>query len=272
MSDYPYRFPGRSNNDPRTNKLFSMIESLKNNTQSILYRCGSPDEYDGKNGDLYIDVDRNVFYFKENECWFKIKCHKDHVKCVVGPTGATGATGTAGSTGPRGATGATGDPGPAGNTGATGPIGPGASLGTALFTADDTYIVDPSGTTIGLAPVVSYPTDFIFVDPTNSRNLVFTETGVYNFNYTFQATNNNPPASQITVAFDIASGSANINPGSIFYFIQPVSGQSTILPGIAIVKINSPNTAIQLSFTVSDSTPDVSVIIFAENFLFTKIL
>jgi Collagen triple helix repeat (20 copies) len=74
--------------------------------------------------------------------------------CSTGPTGPTGAPGTASNTGATGPTGPTGAPGSASNTGATGPTGPTGAQGTASNTGatGPTGYTGPTGPTGATGP------------------------------------------------------------------------------------------------------------------------
>ena len=84
---------------------------------------GAPNNANGNDGDLYLDLDNYDFYMKASGVWSK----EGNFKGANGADGATGATGPQGPQGEKGDTGATGPQGPQGekgDTGATGPQGP----------------------------------------------------------------------------------------------------------------------------------------------------
>lgn len=84
---------------------------------------GAPNNANGNDGDLYLDLDNYDFYMKASGVWSK----EGNFKGANGANGADGATGPQGPQGEKGDTGATGATGPQGekgDTGATGPQGP----------------------------------------------------------------------------------------------------------------------------------------------------
>lgn len=84
---------------------------------------GAPNNANGNDGDLYLDLDNYDFYMKASGVWSK----EGNFKGANGANGADGATGPQGPQGEKGDTGATGPQGPQGekgDTGATGPQGP----------------------------------------------------------------------------------------------------------------------------------------------------
>ena len=111
------------------------------NGKTLLNGNGPPNNNLGVVGDFYIDTLANqiygpkqpgadvisqVFQITQTGVW------PSQGTSMVGPTGPTGAAGTAGATGPTGVAGtagATGPTGAAGPTGATGPIGPAGANG-----------------------------------------------------------------------------------------------------------------------------------------------
>ena len=98
---------------------------------------GAPNNANGNDGDLYLDLDNYDFYMKASGVWSK----EGNFKGANGANGADGATGPQGPQGEKGDTGATGPQGPQGekgDTGATGPQGPQGEKG-------DTGAVGPQG-------------------------------------------------------------------------------------------------------------------------------
>ena len=101
---------------------------------------GAPNNANGNDGDLYLDLDNYDFYMKASGAWSK----EGNFKGANGANGADGATGQQGPQGPQGEkgnTGATGPQGPQGekgDTGATGPQGPQGEKG-------DTGATGPQG-------------------------------------------------------------------------------------------------------------------------------
>ena len=98
---------------------------------------GAPNNANGNDGDLYLDLDNYDFYMKASGAWSK----EGNFKGANGANGADGATGPQGPQGPQGEkgnTGATGPQGPQGEKGATGPQGPQGEKG-------DTGAVGPQG-------------------------------------------------------------------------------------------------------------------------------
>lgn len=84
---------------------------------------GAPNNANGNDGDLYLDLDNYDFYMKASGAWSK----EGNFKGANGANGADGATGPQGPQGEKGntgATGATGPQGPQGEKGDTGAIGP----------------------------------------------------------------------------------------------------------------------------------------------------
>lgn len=87
---------------------------------------GAPNNANGNDGDLYLDLDNYDFYLKASGAWSK----EGNFKGANGANGADGATGPQGPQGPQGekgntgATGATGPQGPQGEKGDTGAVGP----------------------------------------------------------------------------------------------------------------------------------------------------
>ncbi len=87
---------------------------------------GAPNNANGNDGDLYLDLDNYDFYMKASGAWSK----EGNFKGANGADGATGPQGPQGEKGNTGATGATGPQGPQGpqgekgDTGAVGPQGP----------------------------------------------------------------------------------------------------------------------------------------------------
>lgn len=77
---------------------------------------GAPNNANGNDGDLYLDLDNYDFYMKASGVWSKEGNFK-------GANGANGADGATGPQGEKGDTGATGPQGPQGEKGATGAPG-----------------------------------------------------------------------------------------------------------------------------------------------------
>ena len=78
---------------------------------------GAPNNANGNDGDLYLDLDNYDFYMKASGAWSKEGNFK-------GTNGADGATGPQGPQGEKGDTGAVGPQGPQGEKGDTGAVGP----------------------------------------------------------------------------------------------------------------------------------------------------
>ena len=98
---------------------------------------GAPNNANGNDGDLYLDLDNYDFYMKASGAWSK----EGNFKGANGANGVDGATGPQGPQGEKGDTGATGPQGPQGekgDTGATGPQGPQGEKG-------DTGATGPQG-------------------------------------------------------------------------------------------------------------------------------
>lgn len=97
---------------------------------------GAPNNANGNDGDLYLDLDNYDFYMKASGAWSKEGNFK-------GANGADGATGPQGPQGPQGekgntgATGATGPQGPQGEKGDTGATGAPGKDGTAWLTGSE---------------------------------------------------------------------------------------------------------------------------------------
>jgi hypothetical protein len=120
---------------PRANGLWGEGVSLKSpagrDGNSLLSGKGPPEKFQGRTGDLYLDLlTLDLYGPKLSETvWpaatISIKGEQGlaGAQGPVGNTGATGATGAQGPVGNTGATGATGAQGPVGNTGATGATG-----------------------------------------------------------------------------------------------------------------------------------------------------
>ena len=81
---------------------------------------GAPNNANGNDGDLYLDLDNYDFYMKASGVWSK----EGNFKGANGANGADGATGPQGPQGEKGDTGATGPQGPQGEKGDTGAVGP----------------------------------------------------------------------------------------------------------------------------------------------------
>ena len=81
---------------------------------------GAPNNANGNDGDLYLDLDNYDFYMKASGAWSK----EGNFKGANGANGADGATGPQGPQGEKGDTGATGPQGPQGEKGDTGATGP----------------------------------------------------------------------------------------------------------------------------------------------------
>jgi len=112
------------------------------NGKTVLNGTTAPSNAIGTDGDFYINtVTNQIFGPKAAGVW-------GAGTSLIGPTGATGATGPAG---PAGATGATGPAGPAGATGATGATGPAGPAGPTGATGA-TGPVGPAGATGATGP------------------------------------------------------------------------------------------------------------------------
>ena len=94
---------------------------------SVLTGNGVPNNANGNDGDLYLDLDNYDFYIKASGAWSKEGNFK-------GANGADGATGPQGPQGEKGDTGATGPQGPQGEKGDTGAPG---KDGTAWLTGSE---------------------------------------------------------------------------------------------------------------------------------------
>lgn len=81
---------------------------------------GAPNNANGNDGDLYLDLDNYDFYMKASGAWSK----EGNFKGANGANGADGATGPQGTQGEKGDTGAVGPQGPQGEKGDTGAVGP----------------------------------------------------------------------------------------------------------------------------------------------------
>lgn len=94
---------------------------------------GAPNNANGNDGDLYLDLDNYDFYMKASGAWSK----EGNFKGVNGADGATGATGPQGPQGEKGDTGAVGPQGPQGEKGDTGATGAPGKDGTAWLTGSE---------------------------------------------------------------------------------------------------------------------------------------
>ena len=94
---------------------------------------GAPNNANGNDGDLYLDLDNYDFYMKASGVWSK----EGNFKGANGANGADGATGPQGPQGEKGDTGATGPQGPQGEKGDTGATGAPGKDGTAWLTGSE---------------------------------------------------------------------------------------------------------------------------------------
>lgn len=94
---------------------------------------GAPNNANGNDGDLYLDLDNYDFYMKASGAWSK----EGNFKGANGANGADGATGPQGPQGEKGDTGAVGPQGPQGEKGDTGATGAPGKDGTAWLTGSE---------------------------------------------------------------------------------------------------------------------------------------
>ena len=94
---------------------------------------GAPNNANGNDGDLYLDLDNYDFYMKASGAWSK----EGNFKGANGANGADGATGPQGPQGEKGDTGATGPQGPQGEKGDTGATGAPGKDGTVWLTGSE---------------------------------------------------------------------------------------------------------------------------------------